>query len=626
MNMHMELEDDHIDDHVDDEIAGCLNSKIPTSFFLYAGAGSGKTRSVVTAMRSLRDSSGKRRREESKKIGVISFTNAACDEISSRLSFDPLFEVATIHSFAWRLIGTFSNDIREWLRTNLAADIEELQEKQKKGRAGTGAANQRAADIANKTERLRELDDIRRFKYDPAGDNTTKDSLSHGEVIKIASDFISNKPLMQQILVNRYPVLLIDESQDTHKAVMEALLALERDHDKFALGLFGDTMQRIYGDGMPNLGNDLPERWRKPQKAMNHRSGVRIIKLANKIRALVDQQSQLSRKDRPEGVIRVFVCPDDFPDKPAFEKAAARKMAEITGQDNWLRENGYKTLTLEHHMSADRMGFLDIFAPLDRVAKLRTGLRDGSLPGIRFFSTQILPLVKSMQDDDAFAAMGILKKHSPLLSKQVLRGSNDQLGQLDKARTATKDLSKLCSSEKAVRLIDVLKEVSKSEIFTIPDSLVPFVADLKTLGPDGTEEEEELDDVYAAWSEFLEAPFEQVEPYFQYVNDEAPFGTHQGVKGLEFPRVMVVIDDSSSRGFMFSYEKLFGIRDKTATDIKHESEGRETGIDRTRRLFYVICTRAQDSLAIIAYTANSEKLKINLLRDEWFTEEEIIES
>ena len=77
---------------------------------------------------------------------------------------------------------------------------------------------------------------------------------------------------------------------------------------------------------------------------------------------------------------------------------------------------------------------------------------------------------------------------------------------------------------------------------------------------------------------------------------------------------------------MFSYEKLFGVRDKTATDVKHESEGRETGIDRTRRLFYVICTRAQDSLAIIAYTANSKKLKTNLLRDEWFTEEEIIES
>ena len=84
MNVPTELEDDHVDDHVDDEIADCVNSKKPVSFFLYAGAGSGKTRSVVKAMRSLRDSSGENLRKQNKKIGVISFTNAACDEISSR--------------------------------------------------------------------------------------------------------------------------------------------------------------------------------------------------------------------------------------------------------------------------------------------------------------------------------------------------------------------------------------------------------------------------------------------------------------------------------------------------------------------------------------------------------------
>ena len=48
--------------------------------------------------------------------------------------------------------------------------------------------------------------------------------------------------------------------------------------------------------------------------------------------------------------------------------------------------------------------------------------------------------------------------------------------------------------------------------------------------------------------------------------DDAPFDTHQGVKGLEFPRVFVVIDDEAARGFMFSYEKLFGARAMTSTD------------------------------------------------------------
>jgi len=44
--------------------------------------------------------------------------------------------------------------------------------------------------------------------------------------------------------------LLIDESQDTNKTLMEALLVVQsQQKKKFLLGLFGDTMQRIYADG-----------------------------------------------------------------------------------------------------------------------------------------------------------------------------------------------------------------------------------------------------------------------------------------------------------------------------------------------------------------------------------------
>jgi DNA helicase II / ATP-dependent DNA helicase PcrA len=48
---------------------------------------------------------------------------------------------------------------------------------------------------------------------------------------------------------------------------------------------------------------------------------------------------------------------------------------------------------------------------------------------------------------------------------------------------------------------------------------------------------------------------------------------------------MVIISDEEARSFLFSYEKLFGAKEKSATDLKNESEGTETTIDRTRRLF-----------------------------------------
>ena len=39
-----------LDDHVEKEIAAFLSLENPTSFFLFAGAGSGKTRSLVNAL------------------------------------------------------------------------------------------------------------------------------------------------------------------------------------------------------------------------------------------------------------------------------------------------------------------------------------------------------------------------------------------------------------------------------------------------------------------------------------------------------------------------------------------------------------------------------------------------
>ena len=80
------------------------------------------------------------------------------------------------------------------------------------------------------------------------------DSLSHEEVIKIGAEFISTEETMKQILVNKYPVLLIDESQDTKKELVDALLIVYKDKkDQRAIGMFGDTMQKIYQDGKDRL-------------------------------------------------------------------------------------------------------------------------------------------------------------------------------------------------------------------------------------------------------------------------------------------------------------------------------------------------------------------------------------
>lgn len=346
-------------------------------------------------------------------------------------------------------------------------------------------------DIRKKQERLAKINTVRRFTYNPNGDNVGYDSLNHSEVVKMGSKFICAEDTMQNILISQYPILLIDESQDTKKELVDAIFTVcERHKGKFIVGMFGDTMQRIYQDGKENLSQCIPDDWVKPQKIMNHRSASRIVTLANAIRFTVDTPLMESKK---------WISLDD------------------------------QTKALQQVESA--------------VDKLMELWKDDAIP-------TCLDVLRSIQDTGLF--------------------------KLDE------------------RVDNILSSPAADESIRI-----------------------------TALRKALSVPFTTLEKYFAYVSDNTRFATHQGVKGLEFPRVMVIIDDAEAKGFLFSYEKLFGVKLKTETDIKNEREGKDNSITRTTRLFYVACTRAQKSLAIIAYTYDCEAVKATAMKNNWFEDDEI---
>lgn len=134
--MKNESVDDHVDDHVDQEIQACFSAENPKCFFVFAGAGSGKTRSLISALTFLDKERGESLMMNGKQIAVITYTNAACDEISRRLHYKPIFSVSTIHSFLWELVKTYQIDIKEWVKQSIEEEIRDLEEKQVKGRGG----------------------------------------------------------------------------------------------------------------------------------------------------------------------------------------------------------------------------------------------------------------------------------------------------------------------------------------------------------------------------------------------------------------------------------------------------------------------------------------------------------
>ena len=620
--------------NVDKEIYNCLNIDNPKSFFLFAGAGSGKTRSLVEVLKIFRIENSKRLKLYGQRIAIITYTNAACDEIKSRIEFDSTFSVSTIHSFAWELIKPFQYDIKIWIQENSKSDIEQLEIEQSKGRPGTKISVIRENQIKSKLDRLARLDTIKKFTYNPNGNNDSKDSLSHSEVIKIAADLITSKTLMQSILIKKYPILLIDESQDTKKEIIDAFFNVQSSNPKsFTLGLFGDMMQRIYADGKENLGNELPTDWAKPAKTVNYRCPKRIIKLINKIRSSVDEHKQEPFENNIEGCIRLFIInSNNQHEKSTLENNISKLMSGFTGDNSWEINSEIKILTLEHHMAASRGGFLDFFEPLYSIEKFKTGLMDGTLLGLSLFTQQVLPLKKAKLNKNEFEVAQIVKKYSPLLNPKNLKNTSDPLKDFRKAEDTVNKLLALWDNSANPSLIDVLNNIKASGLFIIPENFASMLAATnvkETMAESNSTVDNQVDGdsqkvKFEAWEKALNCSFSHFEAYANYISDKSQFGTHQGVKGLEFPRVMLIIDDAEARGFMFSYDKLFGTKELSRADLNNIDEGKEISIDRTRRLFYVTCSRAKESLAIVAYTDNPAALRHNVLKNEWFTDDEII--
>lgn len=607
------ITDDNRDSAADSIIQSCLDLKNPKSFFLFAGAGSGKTRSLVSALEYINKTFGRELKLNNRRVAVITYTKAARDEIKRRCHYNSLFEISTIHSFAWKLICPHTEDIRIWLKNELNVSINEAETKlaSSKNKA-TKTYKQTEVKLSKLKKRLEYLNSVKHFIYNPDGINTESNSLDHAEVIKIAVDLLLNQETMQKILVDTYPILLIDESQDTKKDLMNVFLFIQEKYSYcFSMGLMGDVMQRIYFEGKDDLHTSIPDSWETPSKIMNHRSRKRIVDLCNFIRKPVDGIEQRSRSNKVGGFVRVFVSSRETPYDT--EKIAQSQMAEITCDEKWEISGEVKKLTVEHKMAAERLGFKKLFDALDNVSSYKQGLREGSLSAIGVFTHILLPLHKADLENNPFEKAKIVKENAVVYKNKDFILTNESLNNLQNSI----DSLSLCWKDKDPLCNEILQIIYEHNIFPISKDLQKL---LENPPVEGDEDYQKLCGLSAA----LEAPFSEIERYWEYINGNASFDTHQGVKGLEFERVMVIIDEKSSQGTMFNYEKLFGIMPKSPTDLKNESEGKETTLDRTRRLLYVTCSRAIDSLAIVFYTDCVDTTASALSQTSWFSENEII--
>ena len=96
---------------------------------------------------------------------------------------------------------------------------------------------------------------------------------------------------------------------------------------------------------------------------------------------------------------------------------------------------------------------------------------------------------------------------------------------------------------------------------------------------------------------------------YEYLEGRTPFSTQHKTKGTEFKDVFVILDNGKWNNYNF--EKLF--------TVDHEGQDRVT--ERTKKIFYVCCTRAMEQLAVY-YDLPSAAVITKA--EEWFGRDNMI--
>jgi DNA helicase-2/ATP-dependent DNA helicase PcrA len=577
-------------------------------------------------------------------VACITYTEVAAGEIWKDVGSDALVHVSTIHSFMWLLAKPFQSDIRTWVSRRILEKIEALERKQAEygARVQQRTKDKDSRDLVRLRRQSARVSTVRSFRYG-TGSDYAKGILGHDDILKLVSSLIADRRLFRTLLARQFPFVFVDESQDTTTEVVEALKIVEREAGvPFCLGFFGDPMQRIYATGTGLV--EAERNWIDIPKPENFRCSTKVLALANAIRSGGDDLVQVSgERLGPEGTVPtpagnayLFILPADGT-RDTNLNLVRGWMAGHTGDDQWRPgaddQARVKLLVIVHQMAARRLGFGDLYSALNSSAPsaFKDGFLDGTAwpisPCVKF----LIPIAIAHAGGKKLEVMRLVREHSPLFDKDSLLGV-DIAERLKTVGALVASIADAISGASAATIGDLLRLVHAGDLLSFDPRLVSYL-DPDSIGAaeplldqredqdDEDREQDESDKELASMDAFLACPASQLFAYQAYISERSPFRTQQGIKGAEFARVLVVLDDAESTHPQFSYEKYLGLKGLSDKDREHIAAGEETTVDRTRRLFYVSCTRALRDLAVVLFTADPERAEahvrqLNLFEDD----------
>lgn len=599
----------------DSLVRKCLDSH--RSFAMIAGAGSGKTSSLVDALARVRDKESINLRQHGQRIACITFTNRAVEVIKARLGFDDLYLVSTLHGFLWRQISHFHENIRQALRESR---IPKLIEKAKADDNGgtSKKARMARAKIDRLTEQLAAIESVERFEYaDTSFSDYGKGQIGHDDVIEIATYLFAENATFRRITGLCFPYIFVDEAQDTFEGIVAGLNLVCSGTGLPLIGYFGDPWQQIYdrsaGDFAPPAGGEIIK------KAENFRCSKSVIRLLNAYRRDVEQYAA-GENSACEGSVEFLLVKAEEPTEPRkryseeqIERALARMDAAVEDW-GWTGRGDIMKLFLARQMIARRLGFADLnslFTGDYASSRAQDAFEEGEHFLLRPFLTTICPLINAQNQGDDRKIINLLRSNSPAFAvdgsnaeqslKLMIEMSNALVGQL-RALWDTKTIGailRFCVDKQIIRpserLLEHLDRAPRAE---------PFNEDLHSLDKGD----------WLADSLFQMTPG-PVSRYANYLDNNTAYSTQHGVKGEEYEKVMVVYDDVEAAWSQYSFSKT----------LTPHTSGDPTDRQRsvTQKLAYVSFSRAREDLRVLLFTADPEGARAELIGSELLVSSQI---
>lgn len=548
------------------------------SFLLEAGAGAGKTYSLIETLRHLIEKQGLQLLRRHQQVACITYTNVATEEIRSRTDGHRLILSSTIHAFCWSLIKNFQPLLRAKL-----------------------------PELIGWSERLAEVDnlDSRRIEYNLGHPVAKRDdsriSLGHDDVLQLTVALME-QPKFRRLLVARYPILLIDEYQDTNAAFANSIRShLLGANERMLIGFFGDHWQKIYDDGCGKIEH---EALRTINKEANFRSAPIIVGVLNRMRPDLPQQvsdphatgsvvvyhTNTWRGARRSGINWTG---DLWPE---VASKYVDSMLERLKHDGWsLNPKDTKYLFLTHRILATRQGYsnlLNVFPYADAVVKKED-------PHIAFAIDILEPVAVAYENQkygEMFAALG---QEIPQLSGR------------DAKVEWTRDLQGLLRLRQTGTIGDVIDHLRQTRRPQVPDSVEQRENELVEHGTESVLDENAPINILRR---LRAVKYQEVVALASFINDKTPFATKHGVKGAEFDNVLVVFGRGWSKYDFVQFLERAQFPE-TVPDDQMEM------FERNRNLFYVVCSRPKKRLAIMFTQEVTEPALRTLVN--WFGQDAI---